>query len=183
MKFCSIDLPGVFEITPQVSTDVRGSFVKTFHAQEYADNGIEGFDFQEEYYSVSKKNVLRGLHFQLPPHDHEKLVYCLSGEVLDVFLDLRKNSVTFGQARSLILSEDKANILYLPKGFAHGFLVLSDLAIMVYKTTSVYAPKADVGLHWKSCEQLFSRGDELPLPIISERDQQHPYFSEFNSPF
>ena len=181
MKFIDTNIFGVIEIVPNILSDDRGCFVKTFHAEQYRLNRVLDCEFKEEYFSVSRKGVLRGLHFQRPPHAHAKLVYCVSGEVRDVFMDLRKNSPTFGRSGTIKLSSDEVNILYLPEGIAHGFYTLSKEAIMVYKTTSVYHPDSDDGLHWRSCEASFSLGSNPP--ILSERDQTHLFFSEFNSPF
>ena len=136
-------------------------------------------DWAEEYYSVSVKGVLRGFHFQLPPHDHDKLVYCPSGQVLDVVLDLRTGSPSFGKHCIFDLNGDMANVLYIPKGCAHGFFTRSDQALMMYKVTSVYAPDADAGILWSSA------GVTWPdvTPQISARDASFPALSQFCSPF
>jgi len=134
--YCS----GCFELSPDVYNDNRGLFVKTFQKNIFRDFGLE-FDFEEEYYSCSKKGVLRGLHFQLPPHEHSKLVYCIEGNVFDAVVDLRINSMTYGEYVTVELSAKKANMLYVPPGLAHGFYVLSKRATMVYKVSTVYSPK------------------------------------------
>jgi len=159
-------ISGVYLITPKKIVDERGFFVKTFHADIYCKHGLET-DFKEEYYSSSKQYVLRGMHFQLPPHEHVKLVYCIAGEVLDVVLDLRVNSST------------DSKILYIPKGLAHGFMSLSDNATLVYKTSTVYSPESDAGILWNSF------GFEWPFisSVISERDKKFLSFVDFNSPF
>lgn len=169
-------IPGCFEITPPVFTDERGSFVKTFHHDMFHQHGLET-DWREEYYSVSRKGVLRGLHFQLPPHDHAKLVYCPAGRVLDAVVDLRRNSPTYGQHLLTELCAEKANMLYIPKGLAHGFYALSESATMMYKVSSVYAPSHDAGILWSSL------GIPWPdmLPTVSERDSRFPMFSAFDS--
>jgi dTDP-4-dehydrorhamnose 3,5-epimerase len=171
MEFKKTNLDGVFEINNKIFQDQRGSFVKTFHQSLFADNGLD-YDFRESFYSVSKKNVLRGMHFQLAPHDHAKLVYVTDGEILDVAVDIRKDSSTFGQYYSTNLSSQNAKALYMAKGFAHGFLTLSDSATVVYLTTTVHAPESDSGIHWGSFGFDWNGVDS---PIISERD------SAFNS--
>ncbi|RJX16993.1 MAG: dTDP-4-dehydrorhamnose 3,5-epimerase [Desulforudis sp.] len=178
MKFIPSFIPGCFEIQPTVLEDQRGLFVKTFHEQIFAQYGLETH-FAEEYYSKSYQGVLRGLHFQVPPHDHAKLVYCLVGQVKDVVVDLRLGSPTYGKFASFILSAEKASMVYIPRGLAHGFYTLSDSATMVYKVTSVYSPPHDTGIRWDSV------GIDWPSdnPIISERDRQFETFAAFNSPF
>ena len=171
-------LEGCFELQPIVRGDNRGSFVKTFHADAFADLGLDT-DFKEEYYSTSIKNVLRGMHFQTPPADHVKLVCCTEGAVKDVVVDLRKNSPTFGKHCTFELTAEKANMLYIPKGFAHGFLTLSERATMLYKVTTVYSPENDKGILWSSCGIDW----QCDTPILSARDQTHPPLAEFYSPF
>lgn len=163
-------LQGVFEISNKRFEDHRGVFVKTFHAGAFAEYGLET-DFKESFYSVSKKGVLRGMHFQLSPHDHAKLVYVTEGEILDVALDIRKESPTFGRFFSTILSSENSKSLYMAKGFAHGFLTLSDIATVTYMTTTVHSPESDSGIRWDSFG--FDWQNERQ-PIISERDLNFP---------
>ena len=172
------EIPGCFEITPKVLKDERGTFVKTFHQEIFKANGLETH-FTEEYYSFSKKRVLRGLHFQLPPLDHIKFVYCVSGRVLDAVVDLRIGFPTYGEFETFELSAEKANMLYIPKGLAHGFYVLSESAIMVYKVTTVYSPEHDTGILWNSVGIPWP--DEKP--IISQRDSRFISFADSKSPF
>ena len=120
MEIVPTEIPGCYEVQPKVFKDKRGAFVKTFHAGDFHSYGLCA-DWTEQYYSRSKRGVLRGLHFQLPPHDHAKLVYCVAGSVLDVAFDLRIGSPTYGKAVMLELSAKKGNMIYLPKGLAHGF--------------------------------------------------------------
>jgi dTDP-4-dehydrorhamnose 3,5-epimerase len=178
MIFTRTDLAvdGCYELVPRKMEDDRGLFVKTFHRDAFAEQGLET-EWQEEYYSVSRKGVLRGLHFQLPPHDHVKLVYCPSGTVLDAVLDLRIGSPTYGCHAMVELSARKANMVYIPKGVAHGFYTLSDEAIMIYNVSSVYAPHADVGLLWNSAEIPWPDRE----PLLSPRDRAFPRFSDFTS--
>lgn len=157
-------LPGVLLLDNFVSRDKRGLFVKTFHALQFHDHKLTT-EFRESYYSISQRGVVRGMHFQLPPHEHDKLVYVTEGEILDVVIDLRRTSPTFGQHVGVNLhSHIKA--IYIPRGCAHGFLTLSDSATVVYNVTSEYEPSADAGIRWDSF------GFEWPVsqPIISDRD-------------
>jgi len=167
---------GCFQIIPKVFTDNRGSFVKTFHRDLFEQQGLET-DWREEYYSTSYQGVLRGLHFQLPPHDHAKLVYCTSGEVLDVVLDLRIDSPSYGTHAMFQLNAKDAHMVYIPKGCAHGFYTVSEQATMMYKVSTVYAPAHDAGLLWNSA------GIPWPdvNPTMSDRDKAFPSFAEFTT--
>jgi len=171
-------LTGCFEVQPRIFDDDRGRFVKVFHEDEFRKLGLET-DFKEEYYSHSKRGVIRGMHFQLPPSEHVKLVYCVQGEVQDVVLDLRKGSPTYGLADSIKLSAEQGNYLYIPKGLAHGFCATSTVATLVYKVSTVYDPQHDSGVLWNSF------GVDWPTlePIISSRDTSFKPLSEFESPF
>ena len=178
LKVNELSIKGCFEIQLNKISDLRGCFVKTFQAQEFESNNLK-FKFDEEFYSVSKKNVLRGFHFQTPPMDCEKIVYCTSGSVLDIILDIRQGSLTYGKVISIELSALKANSIYMSSGIAHAFFVTSDSATMVYKTTKVYSAVHDFGILWNSVNF------EWPIksPILSERDKVFPKLSEFKSPF
>ena len=178
MKIKELEIPGCFLIEPREFTDNRGNFVKTFQASIYQELGIQS-DFTEEYYSTSHKNVLRGLHFQTPPSDHNKLVYCIRGEVLDAFVDLRIGSPTYKQHLEVNLSENNKNVLFLCSGIAHGFLSMSDESIMVYKTSTEYNSECDTGISWDSTGINWPVSD----PIVSERDQNFTTLENFNSPF
>lgn len=158
--------------------DARGSFVKVFHADAFRELGL-ATEFTEEYYSHSHKGVIRGMHFQTPPADHAKMVYCVRGEVFDVVLDLRVGSPTYGQAATFVLSAEAGNYVYIPKGLAHGFCALSDTATLVYKVTTVYAPQSDAGVLWSSVDVDWP----VETPILSERDARFPRFDQFESPF
>lgn len=171
-------ISGCFELQPRVIEDARGRFVKVFHEQAFKTQGLET-NFAEEYYSVSHKNVVRGLHFQRPPMDHVKMVYCVAGEVMDVVVDLRVGSPTYGQCELFELSAAKANSVYIPKGMAHGFCVLSQQAIMVYKVSSIYSPEHDAGILWSSADIPWPTTDA----ILSVRDESFPKLDQFESPF
>jgi len=171
-------LKGCYELKSKVLDDFRGKFVKIFHEDEFKMMGLET-NFSEEYYSESKKNVIRGMHFQTPPMDHVKLVYCVEGSAIDAVVDLRVNSETYGQFTLFELSASKGNAIYIPKGMAHGFCVLSEKAIMVYKVSTIYSPENDTGIHWNSINIPWPTSS----PIVSDRDQGLPPFNQFLSPF
>jgi len=172
------NLPGCLELQPKKFDDARGSFVKVFHEQEFAAQGLET-NFAEEYYSISHKNVIRGMHFQSPPMDHVKMVYCVQGEVMDVVVGLRVGSPSYGQYAVFELSAAKANSIYIPKGMAHGFLARSEQAIMAYKVSTIYSPAQDAGILWDSLGIAWPTKDA----ILSARDQSFLTFELFESPF
>lgn len=180
MQLISEPLPGVKVLRPFVFEDARGNFVKPYHEDQLAGHGIS-LHVREEFFSTSSANVLRGMHFQLPPHAHQKLVYCITGRVLDVLLDLRQESPTFGEAATFELSAINRHSVYIPKGIAHGFLSLEDNSCLIYKTDAVHAPDCDAGILWNSF------GFDWPIDgmsaVISARDTSHPEFSKFENPF
>ena len=169
---------GCFYVQPSILEDSRGSFVKIFHHEAFGRYGLNT-NWQEEYYSTSKQGVLRGMHFQRPPHDHAKLVYCSLGEVMDVVVDLRKDSSTFGLAATFLISASKANMVYIPKGMAHGFYVISHAVTMHYMVETAYAPEFDSGILWSSV------GVEWPVdnPLLSMRDRAFSPLNKFQTPF
>lgn len=170
-------LPSCFLLQPNRVADQRGYFVKTYHEESCKALGIS-LEIREEFYSVSHKGVIRGMHFQFPPHEHDKLVYCTRGAVRDVLLDLRKGE-GYGRVASAQLSGENGHLIFIPKGIAHGFVALTDQALMLYKTSTVHAPESDCGVRWDS----FGFDWDLDQPIMSVRDQQHATFSDFVSPF
>lgn len=180
MTLVSEPLPGVKIFRPFVFEDARGSFVKPFHEEQLAAHGIR-MTVREEFYSTSAAGVLRGMHFQIPPHAQQKIVYCLRGRVHDVLLDLRKESPTFGQAVGFELSAANRHVVHVPAGCAHGFLSIEEDSCFVYTTDSIHAPESDMGVLWNSF------AFEWPLdgrePLLSPRDQRHPSFQGFESPF
>lgn len=171
-------IKGYFEIIPKVMSDLRGDFVKTIHKDEFTKLGFET-NFVEQYYSTSVCGVIRGMHFQIPPAEHAKLIYSVSGAVLDVVVDLRKKSPTYLKAHSIHLSSEAPKLLYVAKGLAHGFCCLTEKATMIYNVTSAYAPEFDKGVLWSSIPI------EWPMkkPIISSRDNSFPMLSDYQSPF
>lgn len=178
MKQIETKITGCYELQPVIRSDNRGAFIKTFHETNFKEIGLTT-TFAEEYYSISKKNVLRGLHFQTPPKEHKKLVYCTLGEVIDVVVDLRKGSPTYKQHQVFVLNSEKANMIYIPEGLAHGFYVKSETAIMMYKVTSEYAPENDCGIRWDTANIPWKNQN----PIMSKRDQEFMALDEFESPF
>jgi dTDP-4-dehydrorhamnose 3,5-epimerase len=178
MELIPTSLPGCFEIRPFFARDKRGTFVKTFHAERFAEAGLP-VEWREEFCSSSRKGVIRGMHFQTPPHDHEKLVYCIQGLVLDVVVDLRRTSPTFGRHVAVRLDAARGHGVMIPKGMAHGFLALTDDVLMTYKVTTVHAPAHDAGIHWDS----FGMDWGIEQPIVSARDSAHPTLGDFASPF
>ena len=177
ISFNTTEIKDVFVIDNFHSEDVRGTFVKTYNSEKLEEAGFDGI-FRESYYSRSYKNVIRGMHFQTPPHDHEKLVYVTEGVIIDVVLDLRRNSNTFGRSISVKLTEFGRSV-FIPKGCAHGFLTLSDTAIVVYMVSSVYNQSSDSGILWNS----FGFDWGLTSPVLSERDKSFQAFTHFESPF
>lgn len=158
--------------------DNRGGFQKLFNFDFFKENGLD-YDFKEFYYSVNKANVVRGMHFQTPPFDHTKVVYVSKGRIKDVVVDIRKNSKTYGKCFSIELDDQKGLYLYIPKGFAHGYISLEDGSIVNYAQTTCYAKDNDCGIDTMSIG--FDWGVESP--IRSGRDLTFPKFNDFNSPF
>lgn len=178
MRFENTAIEGVLIIEHDVHEDERGSFVKTFHNEEFTSKSLET-EFRESYYTYSKRNVIRGMHFQVPPHDHAKLVTIIHGTVEDVILDLRKSSETLGQYVTVELSRQNRMSIYVPRGCAHGFRVLSESAIVYYLVTSQHAPSHDKGIRFDS----FNYDWKVAKPIISERDLEFPMFEDFKNIF
>lgn len=178
MELVPTELPGLQIVRPKIFQDARGSFVKTFHADQFRELGLD-FEPREEFFSTSAKDVLRGMHFQLPPAAHAKLVYCIVGSVLDVVLDVRKNSPTFGRSYARELSAANREMLFIPIGFVHGFLALDDGATMIYQTSTVHSPVHDAGVRWDS----FNFDWPVKTPILSERDKKFLPLQDFQSPF
>lgn len=178
ITFTDTKIDGVKLITLKSIPDERGWFLKTFHAPSFAMAGL-CTEFPESFVSLSKRGVIRGMHFQKPPHDHTKLVRCQTGKMLDVVLDIRIGSQTYGEHQAFPLDGDYPQYLYIPSGLAHGFLILSEIAIVEYHTSTVHQPSHDAGIRWDSfgmdwgCEQ----------PVMSARDRAFPSLISFESPF
>ncbi|GAA3986455.1 dTDP-4-dehydrorhamnose 3,5-epimerase [Hymenobacter antarcticus] len=174
-------LAGLVEFTPRVFADDRGVFFETFSAKLMAQAGADA-QWVQDNQSSSKKGVLRGLHFQRPPHAQAKLVRVGQGRALDVAVDLRKDSPTYGQHQLVELSAERGNLLYIPAGFAHGFMALADDTIFLYKCSDYYAPTAEGGLRWDDADLNINWGTEVH-PLVSEKDNELPAFRDFVSPF
>jgi dTDP-4-dehydrorhamnose 3,5-epimerase len=171
-------LPGCYRLKTRVGVDQRGSFVKIYHEPSFSSLGLET-SFVEEYWTVSTAHVIRGMHFQLPPHDHAKLVCILTGSVMDVVVDLRKGSPSYGKSAVFDLRASDGGMVYIPRGMAHGFLVRESPATLLYMVTSVYAPNHDSGIAWDSIGVLWPDAS----PIVSDRDRAFPKLEVFDSPF
>lgn len=172
-----LPLPGALLMELTRHADERGDFVKTFAASALRAAGVD-FRPAEQFVTRSGQDVIRGLHFQLPPHQHQKLVYCLSGHVQDVLLDLRRGP-TYGQVLALELEAERPQLLLIPEGVAHGFRVRSQEAVMLYATTSEHQPSHDAGILWRSIDHDW----HCSQPVVSARDQRHPDWASFESPF
>ncbi|EKS6730645.1 dTDP-4-dehydrorhamnose 3,5-epimerase [Enterobacter mori] len=175
MNVIKTEIPDVLIFEPKVFGDDRGFFFESFSQKIFEEAVGRKVEFVQDNHSKSSKGVLRGLHYQLEPYAQGKLVRCVAGEVFDVAVDIRKFSPTFGKWVGVNLSAENKRQLWIPEGFAHGFLVLSDMAEFVYKTTNYYAPESDRGLRWDDADL----GIKWPLsvePILSEKDKQHPGF-------
>lgn len=177
-KLINSKIPGCYEIIPEILTDSRGSFVKIFNEFEFNSKNLET-EFKETYYSISHKGVVRGLHFQTPPFEHAKVVFCITGKVFDIVLDLRRGSPYFMKYLSFMLESEKANGLYIPRGCAHGFCALEDSSILGYMVTSTYSKIHDTGIN------PFSAGINWPInhAISSKRDLDFISLVDFVTPF
>jgi len=178
MKIIETDISGLKIFEPRVFEDTRGKFIKTFTNDFFKVNGVD-IDINETYYSISHKDVIRGMHFQTPPYEHIKLVYVPYGSIVDVVLDIRKNSRTYGQYFNIELSASNGKVLIIPKGFAHGFKSLEDNTNVTYMQTTCYAPNNDVGIRYDS----FGFDWECENPKLSDRDKEFPRLDEFKTPF
>jgi dTDP-4-dehydrorhamnose 3,5-epimerase len=180
MEFIGTGFEGLFVIQPKVFEDERGYFFESFNAAIFAKNGID-VNFVQDNQSLSSKNVLRGLHFQNQPFAQAKLVNVTKGSVLDVVVDIRKNSKTYGEHFKLILSEKNKSMLFIPIGFAHGFLTLEDQTIFSYKCSNFYKKESEGSIFWN--DEILNINWGITNPIISDKDKVARLFNSFNSPF
>lgn len=183
MQFLKTKLEGVFLIKPQVFQDERGFFLESYSQKEFQKQGIEANFVQDNHSKSVKKGVLRGLHFQNPPYAQAKLVRVIKGSVYDVILDLRKNSPTFGQWEGFTLSADNFEMLYIPKGFAHGFCTLEDNTEFLYKADEFYMPESESGIIWNDPDLKIDWPISEAEIILKDRDKNWPRFKDFNSLF
>ncbi len=182
MEIIKTDIEGVVIIKPRIFTDARGYFFESYSKREF-DEKVRPVEFVQDNESCSSRGVMRGLHFQRPPFTQSKLVRCVKGAVLDVAVDIRKGSPTYGKHVAVELTEDNHLQFFVPRGFAHGFAVLSDIAVFQYKCDEFYHPEADggisilddtLGIDWR-----INPGEA----ILSEKDTKHSLLRDFDSPF
>ena len=173
-------IKGLFSIQPKIFGDERGYFLETFSLNKY-NEVLADFNFVQDNLSLSSKGVLRGLHFQKPPYDQGILVQVIKASVLDVSVDIRKNSPTYGEHLSIILSEKEKNQIWIPPGFAHGFCALEDNTIFSYKCTNYYSPENESTILWN--DELLNIDWAIENPTISEKDKKGIKFENFVSPF
>lgn len=177
MKFIETKIPGVVIIEPKIIGDNRGYFFESFNLKKIEEY-IGNITFVQDNESKSKKGVLRGLHFQTPPYEQAKLVRCIEGSILDVTVDIRKESPTFGKHITVELSDDNKRQLFVPKGFAHGFVVLSETAVIAYKVDNYYAPNHESGIKWDDKELAIDWKIRAQDILLSEKDKNLSEFKE-----
>ena len=185
MNFIETKLQGVIICEPKIHADERGYFVETFRLDELEKFTQKKWNFVQDNESLSQKGVLRGLHFQLPPFAQSKLLRVIRGRVLDVALDIRKNSPTFGEFVAVELSGENKRQILLPQGFAHGFLVLENDTIFAYKVDNYYSKECDRGILWNDAQIGINWGDfyDLNKIILSQKDKTQPLLSEVKELF
>ena len=182
MKFIETKISDLIIIEPTVFGDARGYFLESYNQKKF-EEVVGKTSFVQDNESKSSKGVMRGLHFQKPPFEQAKLVRCIEGEVLDVAVDIRKKSKTYGKYVSVILSGENKRQLFVPRGFAHGFSVLSETAIFAYKVDNTYAPEYDAGIKYDDKKLNIDwviNEEEIQL---SEKDKNLPFFKDLDSPF
>lgn len=178
MKIIDTPIQDLKILEPKIFEDIRGQFVKTFTDEFFKLQGLN-INIKETYYSISHKNVIRGMHFQTPPDEHIKLVYVPQGEIIDVVLDIRKNSPSYGKFFEIKLSAQNKKVLIIPKGLAHGFKSLQDNTNVTYMQTSCYSPNNDKGINYNS----FGFDWKCSNPKLSDRDLSFPSLNDFITPF
>lgn len=182
MEVIKTAIEGVVIIEPRVFKDARGYFFESFSQREFEEK-VRPINFVQDNESMSSYGVMRGLHFQRPPYTQSKLVRCVKGKVLDVAVDIRKGSPTYGQHVAVELSEDNHRQFFVPRGFAHGFAVLSETAVFQYKCDNFYTPEADGGISIK--DETLGIDWQIPMDkaVLSEKDIKHLCLKDFDSPF
>jgi dTDP-4-dehydrorhamnose 3,5-epimerase len=181
MEIVETGIEGLLVIKPSVFEDDRGYFFESFNEEKFREAGIEA-RFVQDNESCSMKHVLRGLHFQKPPYAQGKLVRVMRGAVLDVAVDLRNKSATYGQWRSIILTSKEKQMLWIPGGFAHGFVTLDDDTVFFYKCTNLYNKNSEGSIRWNDPDLNIDWG-EIENPVLSGKDKDAPLFKDFKSPF
>ena len=182
MEVLKTDIEGVVIIEPRLFADERGYFFESYSKKEF-DEKVRQVNFVQDNESCSSYGVMRGLHFQRPPFTQSKIVRCVKGSVLDVAVDIRRGSPTYGKHVAVELTEDNHRQLFVPRGFAHGFVVLSDVAVFQYKCDNYYAPQADGGIAITDMSLGIDWRIDLSKTILSEKDMRHPLLAEFETPF
>lgn len=182
MEVIKTDIDGVVVIEPRVFRDARGYFFESYSQREF-DEKVGPVHFVQDNESCSSRGVMRGLHFQRPPYAQAKLVRCVRGAVLDVAVDIRKGSPTYGRHVSCLLTEDNHRQFFIPRGFAHGFAVLSDTAVFQYKCDNYYHPEADGGISIVDPSLGIDWQIDPAEAILSDKDKNHPVLAEFETPF
>ncbi len=180
MNVKTTPIEGLLVIEPQVFNDARGYFYESYNKQKFAEAGID-YEFIQDNQSLSQKGIIRGLHFQAPPFDQGKLVRVIQGAVKDVVVDIRKNSPTFGQHFSIVLTAQNKTMFFIPPGFAHGFETLEEDTIFLYKCTNVYNKESEGGLLWN--DPFLNINWQNNDPLISDKDKILPTFENLISPF
>lgn len=180
MEVIKTKIEGLLIINPRVFGDVRGYFFESYNNSVFKEHGID-VEFIQDNQSLSNSGVLRGLHFQAPPYDQGKLVRVITGAVLDVAVDIRKNSPTYGEHIAIELSEDNKTMFYIPPGFAHGFLTLKDSTIFSYKCTNLYNKASEGTVLWNDSDLNINWN--ISNPVLSEKDLVGTKFKDFSSPF
>lgn len=182
MKIIKTDIDGVLILEPRVFEDARGYFFESYSKKVF-DEEIGHIDFVQDNESCSSRGVMRGLHFQRPPFTQAKLVRCVRGCVLDVAVDIRKGSPTYGRHVAVELTAENHRQFFIPRGFAHGFAVLSDTAVFQYKCDNYYAPEADGGISIQDPDLGIDWRIDPMQAILSPKDMSHPLLKDFDSPF
>ena len=182
MKFIKTEISDVYIIEPSVFGDNRGYFLESFNLEKFEEN-VYPIKFVQDNESKSSKGVLRGLHFQKPPFDQAKLVRCIEGRVMDVAVDIRKGSLTYGKHVAIELTGENKRQLFVPRGFAHGFSVLSDTAVFAYKVDNRYAPESDSGIRYDDKELNIDWGLNKEGIQLSEKDKNLSFFKDLETPF
>ena len=183
MEVIKTEIEGVLIIEPKVFGDDRGYFFESFNAKEFAEKTGMDINFVQDNESKSRYGVLRGLHFQLPPYTQSKLVRCVKGKVLDVAVDIRKGSPTYGKYAMCELTEENHRQFFVPKGMAHGFVVLSEEAVFQYKCDEFYHPEAEGAIAWNDPEIGIEWPVKVEEVLLSEKDKHHPCLKDFDSLF
>lgn len=180
MEIIKTSIEGLLVIKPDVFKDERGYFFESYNKERFAKEGLD-MTFVQDNESKSNKGVLRGMHFQKPPYAQGKLVRVVKGSVMDVAVDLRKDSPTYGKWEARILNEDNKEMFWIPEGFAHGFLTLEDNTVFTYKCTNVYNKESEGSLRWNDAD--INIDWNIDNPTLSEKDKVSPLFKDFVTPF